>query len=238
MEPFLPPGELKDLRRSLWTALEPLWQEAKQAHLFHHTQDPVEKGLKSWADPPPSAGEVFTNLAEGGIEGEEGFRWVFLNPLVFGKKAQNQVGETLRDLVHNNARQGVKTLVGINNLGHLALLKTARKEGWREVVWFGDYGLYGANKYLSLWLKTNYPEMQAITPWVERPEALERSALPTVPWSQGRPLPLFISRVCWRRHALGRSCRGCPGNFEEVITQGKSQFLVQGRNCLTFMLRY
>lgn len=227
---FLPPKSLKQLRRDFYSRLKPLWSQVRQERIKKVLSN-LEgfPTTEPWASVPPGVRETFTpwDVRQPG--------WRYLPALEFSLEGRNGL------LSHwqKDPAEG-EEFVGLNNLSQLNLVRRLRGDGappGRRLRFFCDYGLYAANRVFSLWLTTEFPEVEALTPWIERPQALEHSLLPSAHWASGRPLPLFYSRVCWRRHSLGEPCAGCTGWYEEEITQGKTRFRVSGQDCLTLVYR-
>jgi len=234
-EVFLSPKELKSIRRNFYQKVETLWPEIRNKRVQRILEAlSCAKTALTWPIPPAQS-ETFTPWPLS--ENSELPQWIFLPALEFTKEGRSSLEKALdrRNIDPNHPSETI--YMGINNLSHLDLVIKSRDRGWKNLKFFADYGLYAANRTLGLWLKAQFPEVEALTPWVERPEVLEYPGLPTLSWAPGRPLPLFYSRICWRLHSLGKTCAWCPGHYEAEVSQGKNVFRVMGRDCMTLVVK-
>ena len=135
--------------------------------------------------------------------------------------------------------------VGLNNVGHLSIASSLAD---RKNVWFFvDFFLYGANTgFLSL-LSARVPRLLFAYAWLEGGETgapASRPSLPVLTIARGfkPPLsgfkpPLFYSLGCFARHVgnAGKCFDECPKDFATDVRQGNNRFRVVVRDCVTYL---
>lgn len=98
----------------------------------------------------------------------------------------------------------------LNNISQIAYAKR-----YPEKNYYLGHFLYAKNRYAYDYFKREIPSLCGIV--------LEDE----------KNVPLFISRVCFRHHALGLSCKNCSRNNTYSITQNNRKYAVYCKNCIT-----
>ncbi|MCQ2398013.1 MAG: hypothetical protein MJ052_01770, partial [Sphaerochaetaceae bacterium] len=104
-------------------------------------------------------------------------------------------------------------LAGLNNVAHVMWAKQHP-----ETQVFADVFLYAHNRFAYCLLKEELPNLAGVV------------SANDVPSSE---VPLFISRVCYRHNALGKSCENCKRDSSYRITQNGKHYKVHCKNCIT-----
>lgn len=235
---FLPPSRIKKIRQEIYRRLKAHREEQRREE-----KDRILKDLdRQWAAfmrekgsfrlPPREEwgpqGNDLPYLTEGALK--EGLPFLPLSPLLLPGKDESY-RKALEPLAENAGSAGA---FGVNNWGHLELLRSLfRGEGKPCVL---DVGMLIANRAAVLLMDELLPgPLIGCYGWVEAspaelPEALTPVAAP-------ERLPLFISRNCFRKHSLGRSCRGCPTSGRYTLAQRKNSYDVIVEDCLTWVFQ-
>lgn len=102
--------------------------------------------------------------------------------------------------------------IGLNNISHVAW---AQKH--QEVPVYADQFLYVYNSEALKSLKSLLPNL-----------------IGCVRTKPGE-LPLFISRVCFRHHALKKDCKGCSKDNTYHLSQNGNNYTVRCKDCMTYV---
>ncbi len=152
--------------------------------------------------------------------------------------------ESLRDLL-DRCGPG-RIILGLNNPAHLIWAKRLEHDG--RISFFIDYGLYCANRFAFRFFLREVPRLSWVSHWIEGSgedretlrKAVADERVPLIgPDPSFRP-PLFISRICFRRHGGILPCAGCPtGNDgerrEEELHQVGKRFRLVSEDCLSYL---
>jgi len=148
--------------------------------------------------------------------------------------------EALQTLV--DGRPHIRFALGLNNVGHLELARKLVEKA--NCFFFVDFYLYVANLCALDFLAARISRLLFAYSWIEGDAAVEQPAgergLPAVIdiAADFRP-PLFYSLGCFERHAVGRGqCRDdCPQGFVHELRQGRNQFSVIVKDCVTYLFQ-
>ena len=114
-------------------------------------------------------------------------------------------------------------IVGLNNI---AQVKWASEHP--EIPVFADFYLYTSNKYAYDLLKQELPNLIG---------SYELDSETSFTWtgSSFKP-PMFVSRVCLRRHGLGLNCSSCSKNNEYHLEQNGKHYRAICKDCISIVL--
>ena len=233
---FIPPAELKALRKELYSRLEKVREEKRNDRLtqIRENLESEAKGLNSRINnslpprknmSPQDSPLPYLFPEENGPLAEFKGKGCFpLSPLL------------LPDSLDKHKRPFLPVdadLLGLGNWGHIPLYRQW-KELKQNLEWFGDIGFLLANTQAALLLE----ESVGCAPaghygWVETPHF----ELPGCFSSQGQDFrpPLFISRNCFKKHSLKESCRDCSRKHDYRLKQNGKAYKVFVRDCLTWI---
>ena len=221
-EIFLPLSRLKNIRRSFFEHLDEVAEkeigasfslpEVKRGALPEREliSPPCDPGIP-WIDTPEAL-----KLVESGRDIEEivakvdGHFYLPLAPVMFDEESYFKALEELLEYLGDDTR------IGLNNVAHL---NWAREKS--SYTYFGDIYLYGVNRATVGFLHSEVKNLEGVYPWVEKTTL---------------PLPLFISRSCFRYDSLHQSCKGCSKHSDYTLEQSGKHYRVLVRNCLTLLL--
>jgi U32 family peptidase len=254
-ELFIPPSGLKELRRRWFKEADERFYaavKAKRSYADPADAPPLKETSLSLppraALVPQSAYPVPFLLSPEVCSPEDLPRreetWFLpLNPVLFDEEQYFTAVRALIGRFATGEPGGNRSLlIGLNNLGHILRipqLREAAPAGF-EIGFFADIYLYCANSQALLLLDALTGENMPGYWWLEGeqlPPVLsgrlrETSGLEDPPFSP----PLFISRTCFRRESLGKSCSGCPGNAGPYrLRQNRREFTAVVRKCITYL---
>ncbi|NLA92965.1 MAG: U32 family peptidase [Spirochaetales bacterium] len=221
-EIFLPLSQLKDIRRSFYGHLDAEAEKEIGAHFVLPEVEGRALPSRELISPPYDSGIPWIDtvdalsMVKGGRALEEvvakvdGHFYLPLAPVMFDEELYLKALEELLGLLGDNVR------IGLNNVAHL---NWARENS--DYTYFGDIYLYGANRASVELYHSLVSNLQGVYPWVERTSL---------------PLPLFISRSCFRYDSLNQSCKGCSKRHEYSLEQSGKHYRVVVRNCVTLLL--
>ena len=242
---FVPPSDIKGMRNAFFDTVDAALRGSTGA-------PPAVFGEEAFSLPLPPRERIvypdgFPFVPEGAVSGcdtwpcVDGVTYLSLPPVIFDEE------KTLSDLEAGLDALGDRPVaVGVNNIGHISIA-----ERWRcreNIVYYGDYGLYAANRGTLSFLYGRIDRLRGVYLWLEASDS-QRAALtaalealfptprPGLRFIDEKALfPLFISRVCFHGFRGRRFCgRKCPGNFDEHLKQNRREFTVKVRNCLTYL---
>ena len=255
---FVPPSRLKKAKNDFYLFLESAFQSRVRS-------DPQDIGWpEPWESPlrpadlavlahrerlSPAGGAVpFVPPDPGALRMEAlpcfaGFTWLPLAPIMMDDEPWAAALARLAD--SDPAR---RLAVGLNNLGHLGIAAALAQ---REDIWFfADFFLYVANPGALAFLRSRVPRLLFSYSWIEGDAGEAAQAgeaggargageAPVVRIAEGFRAPLFTGLGCFARHALhGGSCPGdCPKDFERTLHQGRSDFQLIVRDCVTWLFK-
>lgn len=208
---FVPPSALKQLKRELWPWLRAEYQKAQD-----------RKVLQALAL-PSLEGSARIEALESSIE---------LPPLQFDEEELAVYGEKLK-------QETEPTRVILNNVAHVQLAQSLDRQA--NLTFGIGYGLYVANTQAWFGWREQIPRLQSLQFWVEAspqqvldfkahlPEAELRSGPLFLDPDQARP-PVFLSRICPRKHLWG-GCQGCSKSYEETLVQRGVRWRLRVNNC-------
>lgn len=230
---FLPPSELKEIRREIYLQQEKIWNDDCQQ--LERFELPNAQLLQSLEQAPLLRRSLF--LHDGfpfaqdvdDLKLEMFAQWqnhyvIPLSPLQFDEEAYYNALIKLFERYPENS-----FLLGINNLAHLNWISMISNK-FANCSFYGDYALYLANSASLQFLIRNVPRLRFAYSWCESAVAVPGATR----MQDASCLPLFISRGCYRLHQ-GKSCSDCSKNFKEDLVNGKRKFEVRGKRCLTYL---
>ena len=243
---FIPPSRIKKIRQELYRLLE----EERKNQLQKRTETILKQLDEEWqifCDKYPLEllpsrdkwGPVNTALpyltayglshqsAAPGSVGDNSF--IPLSPLQFPGTE-----DAFRKAFESLKKDTAKGIFGLNNWGHIGLFKETQP--FKQSPYILDAGLLAANRAGLLLLTGLLPgEYRGCYGWVESsPGDLPEGFSPAGNTSN---LPLFISRNCFRKHSLNRSCKGCSRYETHSLTQNKKPYTVIIEDCMSWVFQ-
>ena len=229
---FLPLSQLKEIKQQWYTSIETLYNESLHSTLSQ--SDGVKResvclpqrnmlhDLKA-----PHIPWVFLQGENTQLPYIDGYYYLPLPPVSFDEK------KMFSDLDKIVERYPHKIRVGLNNVSHI---QWAQKNPHIEV--FGDIYLYMANRESASLLSEQLPQLIGLYPWVEKEDISTDSwPIQATPVGPDVPLPLFISRACYRYDVLGLGCEMCPRKGEYEIHQHNISYRIDVVHCITIVTR-
>jgi putative protease len=224
---FIPPKELKQLKRALYTEVEHSITEhihrQTVALLSSQQRSPNEFRLPERSSIP----------REGAlIDGK------FYLPLDFLDFRQAESDEQMEGKIASIAAAypDAQIVVGIQ---HTAQIAWYRKQ--KGLSCYIDYYLYCANRFTLDFLLDQLPGCIGAYYWIE--DRISQAHIDKIPWSL--PVkrvddlfspPLFLSRSCFARDSLGISCSSCTHRRHDfTISQNGRTYHVRVRDCMTHL---
>ncbi len=122
----------------------------------------------------------------------------------------------------------------INNWAHIPFYREWKKNvPTIHLNWYAGPGMLLANTQSLLLLRELLGKGErGAYGWLEAsPKELPESFSSVGPEFKA---PLFISRNCYRKHSLGRSCQNCSKNYVYTLKQNGREHQVILRNCITW----
>ena len=263
---FIPPSALKHIRKSFYEKLDRFFDTEKRETIRvlrdnctrkqsktddasdddEKTRDEIRPPLRSSLIPAGNGPVPFvTAPGKLGIEDlavHDGRSYFPLAPVVF------DTGRYFReviDFIRNH--EETDFVLGLCNPAHI--FRTKELSELDNVSFFIDYGLYCANTAAFRYFTERIPRLRFVYYWIEGTEKdmnrLEESATSagrspqlTVAGEDFKP-PLFISRSCIRRHALGGRCGECGKSGIKAIElkQQQNEFIACSRECITYLIQ-
>lgn len=210
--PFLPLSYLKELRRTLYAAIEDIRPEPAGIEKREKTREgirlPDRKLLER--DLPWSLEPVCI----------DGKKYITLPPVTFEEEKLFRQAEEILE-------KDSSIIVGLNNIAQVRFAKQHP-----QYSYFADIYLYQSNAEAAALLEDELgPSFLGGYLWLERDSY--SAAWPVSPCITGYTPPSFISRACFRHDAMNESCRGCRRNYDYSISQNRREYTVKVRDCLT-----
>jgi len=196
----------------------------------------IPRRLLSPPGPLPFAARVPKEPAS--LASVDGWAALPLAPLVLADEGTYPAVERLC-LAH----PGQGFLLGLNNLGQLGFARELAARA-PNVSFFGDVLCYLANPAAVRFLFSAVPRLLFAYGWIEGAPAEReaiRAALPAelaarvLDPGPGFSAPLFVSRVCLARHALGACRPDCPRDFSYELREGGRRWRAIVVDCLTYV---
>ncbi len=240
---FIPPSVLKRICRELYAGLQPELQRHRTAIvriMLSRAGIPVAPDAACSAVPsrdmivPTNERPVpfvtsFEPLSPAQLASIDGTVYLPLAPVVFDQERYFRELERFLD-----AHPALVFALGLSNAAHLGRVPELARRG--NVRFFIDYGLYCANRASYAFFSRTVPRLLFAYPWIE-----ERDTGGASVFEAFRP-PLFISRVCPRRHAFGETCASCRRGTPEgdasqplALEQNGKNFEIATRDCVTYI---
>jgi putative protease len=243
-ELFIPLSQLKEIRRTYYHYLDSVIQNClkkdmpvpnittprgKELPLRSDICSPLEPHLP-WID----ISYILSQLKTGKALHElvpviDNTAYIPLAPVTFHEA---QVFADLELLINAST---VPICVGLNNVSQFLWA-----HNHPDIPVFADVYVYLANRYTATLLLNELPNLVGAYRWIER-EGQDTTLWPllaTKPMlkNQQFPLPLFISRACYRYDTLHLTCEGCPRRGKWTVYQQEKQYQVVVQDCMTYLL--
>lgn len=230
-EIFIPPKELKEIRRSVYADIE----QHLDAHIRQRTETLNETPSQSAMDriphiPLPRRSAV---SAEGSCI--DGIWFLPLSPVQFDERSYFRAIEEhicrIREKQHD-----AQIVIGINNVGHIPWFR--RQTG---LLCYIDIYLYCANHHTTQFLARELPGCIGFYYWLEDDISLKQ--LQEIDWGLPAALvdsdhhpPLFISRSCFRHDSLHMECATCKDRRHTyTLEQQSRRYRVEVRDCMSYV---
>lgn len=241
---FIPPSRLKKLRQEIYKDIEAALKTSEEQRIEEivdllnseaATLDCFLSPLPYRVKLNPSETELPVIIPEEidtAVPAElDGCNYYPLSPLIYPSPEGAFVKRIEKKLQDSSAS---KNYVGIANWGHIQMYRKLKSAGHKNLRCYGDTGMLLANSQAVLMMKELLgPGFTGAYAWIESEKEETPSSLSPV-GKKFKP-PLFISRNCFKKHSLGRSCTGCPRNMEYSMTQKGQNYKIIIRNCLTWI---
>jgi putative protease len=224
---FIPPRELKQLKRTLYTELEiGITQHIKRqtASLLSSPKRSSGAGILPERSSIPQDGTL--------IDGR------YYLPLDFLDFRQAESDARMEEKIASiaSAYPDAQIVVGIQ---HTAQIAWYRKQ--KGLSCYIDYYLYCANRFTLDFLLDQLPGCIGAYYWIE--DRISQAHIDKIPWSL--PVkrvddllspPLFLSRSCFARDSLGISCSSCTHRRHDfTISQNGRTYHVRVRDCMSHL---
>ena len=235
LQGFIPPSQIKKMRQEIYKLCEEARTKSKEGFVRSVTEE-LEKEWTELISRSPlktlpqrkdwfshKSGQAYvTNLQAPG-QGP----LLPLSPLQF-PGTEEEFKKDLTTLIQNAS----ETVVGLNNWGHIGLLRTIGTDQSPPCVI--DAGLLTANRAAYLLLaELMGPKLTGCYGWIEAPsDQLPREFTPIKDKSA---FPLFISRNCFMKHSLKQSCGGCNRRGFFQLDQNGKPYTVIVEDCLSWV---
>lgn len=244
-EIFIPLSQVKEVRRGWYRELDATMETwFKTAAYKTNRADRVaaceQLPARKLISPPQSRGLLWIDptriLArlKGGSSLEAclsvvgGLWYLPLTPVLFNESSYLAALDNLILILSSRVDRG-SLRIGLNNIGQILWARNNP-----DIPCFADIYLYMPNAEASALLVEQVPNLRGSYGWLERRQS------PSTGWSCSAsdpgsdfPLPLFISRSCFRYDSLGLSCEGCSRNGSWKVEQNGGTYAVEVHDCLT-----
>ena len=232
---FIPPSKIKKVRQELYR----LWDEQKEKNRKEKVQGILEEIDREWKDfitredlslLPPRESRLPAVALLPYMTKPDRFRenrFIPLSPLQFPDEESGylkKVGEL---------EKKKEKIFGLNNWGHIGLF---RLPAFQQTAYLLDTGLLTSNRAGLLLFRELLPDRyRGCYAWAESlPEDLPAGITPV----QGREeLPLFISRNCFLKHSLHKSCGDCSKTGQILLEQNGKPYTVIVEDCLSWVFQ-
>ena len=243
-EIFLPLSQLKEIRRTYYRYLNLVIEKritevvpAPQPNVAQGKELPLRNDIRCPEKPHLPWVDISYTLAQlrNGrpihelIPIVDKTAYIPLAPVTF---CESQLFADLEMLVSIIA---MPVCVGLNNVAHIQWAKAHP-----EVPVFIDVYVYITNHLAAALVLQEIPHVAGAYRWIEREEQ-DTASWPLVATTARHeneqfPLPLFISRACYRYDALHLPCEGCPRQGKWTIYQQEKRYQVVVQDCMTYLL--
>ncbi len=232
---FLPPSQIKKMRQEIYSRCD----EARKSRNSQFALTVQEKLTEEWnlllrTNPPeelPSRESWFSRKSDHpyitDLSKQAEGSFLPLSPLQFPREEERFSKDLFKILGESAERT-----IGLNNWGHIGLLR--QKAGKQKPSSLIDTGLLAANKpAYMLFAELLGDSLKGAYGWIESPE----EELPScyTPIREKSAFPLFLSRNCFKKHSLNRSCQGCSRRGRFPLEQNGKAYTVIVENCLTWV---
>lgn len=171
-------------------------------------------------------------IAEAGVRLGD-IHYLPLNPAVFSPERYFAgIEQQIRTI--RNEDPEVSIAVGLNNIGHIHWFLEQK-----GLLCFIDVYLYTANRHTAGFFAESIPGCIGAYHWIEEPFDPPYSwALRISDAQDVSNIPIFISRSCFRKDALQKSCESCSTKDHSYrLQQNGKQFTVRVKDCMTYVYR-
>lgn len=266
---FIPPSVLKRTCRELYAGLPPALErhrnsvvrmmlsriEMPGAPNTVRSAVPARGTLVPSNERPVPFVTSFERLSPAHLASIGGQVYLPLAPVVFDEERYFRGLETFLD-----AHPKLVFALGLSNAAHLGRVPAlAQRENVRFYI---DYGLYCANRASYTFFVRTVPKLLFVYSWIEEREpagaahcgsglgpgaagSTDAGSIglpPTGPPDAAFRPPLFISRICPRRHAFDEACMTCRRGTQEgdasqplSLEQNGGIFEIATRDCVTYV---
>ncbi len=225
---FIPPKSLKQLRRS--------WYEVLSAHfdefIIENTERIIGEKIPSTEKQQIVLPKRSVMTAGGHVTDSHIF--LPLAPIQFLEDSFSMIDEQILKLKTQYPEKQI--IVGISNIGQIPWYE--RQEGLNCFI---DYHLYCANSHTIKLLTENLHDCIGAYYWIED----DRRPVASGSDDWGIPLyyidkefnpPIFITRTCFRKDSLGKSCSDCKiRSYEYELEQTGRDYQVIVKDCMTYV---
>ncbi|MCF7953472.1 MAG: U32 family peptidase, partial [Spirochaetales bacterium] len=278
-EIFIPPSQLKTIRRKWYHYLDSYFEEQKTAKAYWNlppstvsekisSEKSEELQIPSFEIPLRSSMQFALRIAdekasENSSEFTSGttaklpfltkpeaasadsiptfkdYYYIPLAPVLFHPEEYKEaLFSLIKRLIVTHHIGGEHIYLGINNIGHIPIVKEAHKLFYTRT--FVDIYCYTANHFTILEL-SHHAETAFAYYWIEDPhpplpESLRSWAAEMVFTDKAFNPPLFISRSCFKGDSLGMSCRNCTAKTSKYrLEQNGNSYTVYTEDCMSYM---
>jgi putative protease len=224
---FIPPKELKQLKRALYADLEiGITQHIQRqtASLLSSPKRSSDAGMLPERSSIPQDGALI------------GGRYYLPLDFLDFKQAESDARMEAKIASIASAYPDAEIVVGIQHAAQIAWYR--RQKGLSCYI---DYYLYCANRFTLEFLLDQLPGCIGAYYWIE--DRISQAHIDKIPWTlpvkrvddQFSP-PLFLSRTCFARDSLGMSCSSCTHRRHDfTISQNGRTYHVRVRDCMTHL---
>jgi len=244
-EIFIPLSHLKEIRRGWYRELDATMETWFKTTTYETSpairvvaceqlpartliSPPQSRGLL-WIDPIRILARLKAGSSlEACLSVVGGLWYLPLAPVLFNESSYFAALDNLIRILSSRVDRG-RLRIGLNNIGQIFWAGNNP-----DITCFADIYLYMPNAEASALLVEQVPNLRGSYGWLEKRQS------PSAGWSCGAsdpgsdfPLPLFISRSCFRYDSLGLSCEGCSRNGSWKVEQNGGIYAVEVHDCLT-----
>jgi len=239
---FIPPSKLKSIKNDFYLDLARHLAARRQAVSAQALELPLLENIHPWPEQlampiarqtlSPKGALPFLTAIPSGLDDLaklEDFYVMPLKPVVID---EGQYYQALQKLIEAHPQQ--KFLVGLNNLGQVALSRDLAKRS-SNIFFFLDFFCYIANSAAVYFYFSTVPRLLFAYSWIEGDGQLKGPLLGRIfcVGADFKP-PLFVSRVCVHRHTLGECPANCSQSLRLPMLSGgrKGQAVIE--DCMTY----
>ncbi len=225
---FIPPKVIKQLRRSWYEALSKTFEK----HITERTQNILSEKPQIIERQQISLPKRSLLTADGYITDSHIF--LPLSPVQFLKDSFSMIDERISQLKNTHPEKQI--IVGISNIGQIPWYE--QQEG---LSCFIDYYLYCVNSQAIQLIADNLHDCIGAFYWIED----DQRPIPSGSHEWGIPLyyidedfdpPIFITRTCFRKDSLSKSCSDCKiRSYEYELKQTGRDYQVIVKDCMSYV---